>query len=208
MPEYLRFLHGIVDSEDLPLNVSRETLQDNSVIRKIRNTLVKGVLDKLQKLAEESPKDYLTFYRQFGQTLKEGTARDPANRERVAKLLRFSSTNADDPDAPTSFDEYVKRSPEGQKAIYYLGGPDLASIKKNPNLEIFRRRGLEVLFLTDPVDEFVFSSLGSFGDRPLVSIDAADVELPPETDEAEGRAARSEAPSGSLGRVLTLSRRR
>ena len=100
LPEYLRFLHGIVDSEDLPLNVSRETLQDNSVIRKIRNTLVKGVLDKLQKLAEESPEDYLTFYRQFGPILKEGIARDPVNRERVAKLLRFTSSHADDPEAP------------------------------------------------------------------------------------------------------------
>ena len=161
LPEYLRFLHGIVDSEDLPLNVSRETLQDNSVIRKIRNTLVKGVLDKLQKLADESPKEFLTFYRQFGLTLKEGVARDPVNRERVAKLLRFNSSHADDPEAPTSFDDYIKRAPADQKAIYYLGGPDLSSIKKNPNLEIFRRRGIEVLFLTEPVDEFVFSSLGT-----------------------------------------------
>ena len=208
LPEYLRFLHGIVDSEDLPLNVSRETLQDNSVIRKIRTTLVKGVLDKLQKLADESPKEFLTFYRQFGLTLKEGTARDPVNRERVAKLLRFSSTHAEDPEAPTSFDDYIKRAPADQKAIYYLGGPDLSSIRKNPNLEIFRRRGLEVLFLTDPVDEFVFSSLGTYGDHPLVSIDAADVELPPETGE-EGRGRRS--PSGArprtraaLGRVLTV----
>ena len=205
LPEYLRFLHGIVDSEDLPLNVSRETLQDNSVIRKIRTTLVKGVLDKLQKLADESPKDFLTFYRQFGLTLKEGTARDPINRERVAKLLRFSSTHADDPEAPTSFDDYLQRAPADQKAIYYLGGPDLSSMKKNPNLEIFRRRGLEVLFLTDPVDEFVFSSLGTYSDHRLASIDDADVELPPETDESKAEPEPDETPdAGGLGRVLTL----
>jgi molecular chaperone HtpG len=208
LPEYLRFLHGIVDSEDLPLNVSRETLQDNNVIRKIRNTLVKGVLDKLQKTAEESPKEFLTFYRQFGTTFKEGIARDPMNRERVAKLLRFNSTHAEDPEAPASFDDYIKRSPAGQKAIYYLGGPDLAAIRKSPNLEIFRRRGLEVLFLTEPVDEFVFTSLGSYEGHDLVSIDSADVELPPEGDEPkdESKAAVQEAPADASGlaRVLTL----
>jgi len=209
LPEYLRFLHGIVDSEDLPLNVSRETLQDNSVIRKIRTTLVKGVLDKLQKLADESPKDFLTFYRQFGLTLKEGTARDPVNSERVAKLLRFSSTHAVDTESPASFDDYVKRAAADQKAIYYLGGPDLSSIKKNPNLEIFRRRGLEVLFLTDPVDEFVFSSLGSYGDRKLLSIDTADIELPPENPDKAGpeKTDSGETPDAAgLGRVLSVFR--
>lgn len=209
LPEYLRFLHGIVDSEDLPLNVSRETLQDNSVIRRIRNTLVKGVLDTLQKVAEETPKEYLTFYRQFGGTFKEGIARDPLNRDRIARLLRFTSSMAGDPDAPTSLDDYVKRAPEAQKAIYYLGGPDLAAVKKSPNLEIFRRRGLEVLFLTDPVDEFVMSSLGAHDDRPVVSIDAADVELPPapEGTETESGAKAEEAPStAGLSRVLTLFR--
>ena len=208
VPEYLRFLYGIVDSEDLPLNVSRETLQDNSVIRKIRNTLVKGVLDKLQKLAEESPRDFLTFYRQFGTTFKEGIARDPMNRERLAKLLRFNSSHADDPEAPTAFDDYLRRAPEDQKPIYYLGGPDLASVKKSPNLEIFRRRGLEVIYLTDPVDEFVFTSLGAYSDHPLVSIDAADVELPPESGKDETKpedASKEETPSpGALARVLIL----
>ncbi len=204
LPEYLRFLHGIVDSEDLPLNVSRETLQDNSVIRRIRNTLVKGVLDKLQKLAEESPKDFLTFYRQFGLAFKEGIARDVPNRERVAKLLRFNSSHAENPDEPTSFDDYLKRAQAEQKAIYYLGGPDLSSIKKNPNLEIFRRRGLEVLFLTDPVDEFVFSSLGTYADHKLVSIDAADLDLPPEPEKTEGEKPEETPKSGEIGRVLTL----
>lgn len=207
VPEYLRFLHGIVDSEDLPLNVSRETLQDNSVIRKIRNTLVKGVLDKLQKTAEESPKEFLTFYRQFGTIFKEGIARDPMNRERIARLLRFTTSHAEDPDAPASLDDYVSRAPAEPKVIYYLGGPDLAAVKKSPNLEIFRRRGLEVIFLTDPVDEFVLSALGSYDGRKLASIDAADVELPEEPkDQGKADEPAGGEPSGGLTRVLTLFR--
>lgn len=208
LPEYLRFLYGIVDSEDLPLNISRETLQDSSVIRRIRGTLVKSVLDKLDAFAKESPAEYLSFYRQFGNVFKEGIGRDVANRERVAKLLRFLSSHSSDPEKPTSLEEYLERAPAGQKVIYYLGGPDLSAIKKNPNLEIFRRRGLEVLFLTDPVDEFVMSYLGTFDSKRLVSIDAADVELPAE-DPAVGaeQEAKDEAPkSGSLARVLTLFR--
>lgn len=209
LPEYLRFLHGIVDSEDLPLNVSRETLQDNTVVRRIRNTLVKGVLDKLLKLAEEAPQDYLTFYRQFGSIFKEGIARDPMNRERVAKLLRFTSSHAADPDAPTALDDYIRRAPAEPKIIYYLGGPDLASVKKSPNFEIFRRRGIEVIFLTDPVDEFVMTSLGAYDGRRLVSIDAADVELPdePKGDETktDDEGVKDESP-GRLGRVATLFR--
>jgi molecular chaperone HtpG len=209
LPEYLRFLYGLVDSEDLPLNVSRETLQDNTVIRRIRNTMVKSVLDRIQNMAEESPKEYLTFYRQFGLILKEGIARDPMQRDRIAKLLRFLSTHAEDPDAPTSFDDYIKRAPADQKAIYYLGGPNLASIKKSPNLEVFRRRNLEVLFLTEAVDEFVLSALESYDGRKLISIDSDEVELPAEpegtTDQSE--AAKSEpSDAGGLSRVLTLFR--
>ncbi len=204
LPEHLRFLHGLVDSEDLPLNVSRETLQDNSVIRRIRGVLVKGVLDKLAAMADEKPDDYLAFYRQFGATLKEGVAVDPANRDRVAKLLRFASSRADDGSAPTGLEAYVQRSPADQKAIYYLGGPDLASIRKSPNLEIFRKRGIEVLFLVDPVDEFVMNALHAFDGRPLTSIDVADLQLP------EGEAkpdAEAEPPAeGGFARVLDLFR--
>jgi molecular chaperone HtpG len=203
VPEYLRFLYGIVDSEDLPLNVSRETLQDNTVIRRIRNTLVKGVLDRLHQLAEDDAPAFMTFYKQFGNILKEGIAVDHANRERVARLLRFTSSHAENPDAPTSLDDYVKRFKPDQKAIYYLGGPDLASIKKSPNLEVFRRRGVEVLFLSDPVDEFVMSALRTFEGHPLTSIDAADIDLPGTDPEAE---TKEEAPAGGLGRVLGLFR--
>jgi len=203
LPDYLRFLYGIVDSEDLPLNVSRETLQDNTVIRRIRNTLVKGVLDKLQQIGDEKPEEYLTFYKQFGAILKEGIPSDHANRERIAKLLRFISSQADE-SKPTSLDDYLKRAQPDQKIIYYLGGPDLASIKKSPNLEIFRRRGIEVLYLVDPIDEFVVSNLQTYAEKTLKSIDAADLELPG-TDENEPEKSSEEA-APSLGRVLDLFR--
>jgi molecular chaperone HtpG len=212
LPEYLRFLYGLVDSEDLPLNVSRETLQDNTVIRRIRNTLVKGALDRLHQTADEKPDDFLNFYRQFGMFLKEGVATDGANRERLAKLLRFSSTHSDaaGPDALTSLDEYVKRMPADQKRIYYLGGPDLAAIRKSPNLEIFRRRGLEVLFLSEPIDEFVMSALHAFDGKELTSIDSADLDLPgPEVETAEDKGKGESAPGSAsgFGRVLDLFRK-
>ncbi len=202
LPEYLRFLHGLVDSEDLPLNVSRETLQDNSVIRKIRTVLTKGVLDKLTAMADEKPDDYLEFYKNFGQTLKEGIAVDPMNRDRVAKLLRFASSRSEDGSTLTGFDDYVKRAPDDSKVIYFLGGPDLASIRKSPNLEIFRKRNLEVLLLTDPIDEFVMTSLHQYGGKTLTSIDSADLELPgvePEKPEESSE-------SGGFGKVLGLFR--
>ncbi len=208
LPEYLRFLRGLVDSEDLPLNVSRETLQDNSLIRKIRSGLVKGVLDRLDRLAEEDADAFRKFYDQFGRVLKEGLIIDHANKERIAKLLRFASSRSDDPRALVSFDSYLEKMPESQKRIYYLAGPDRSSIAKSPNLEIFRRRGLEVLFLTDPVDEFALTSLGAYKDKPITSIDSADVEIPetgPEIETGKGAAETPAAESG-FARVLDLFR--
>jgi len=213
LPDYLRFLHGLVDSEDLPLNVSRETLQDNTVIRRIRNTLVKGVLDLLTKLADEKPDEYLAFYRQYSMFLKEGVATDPGNRERLAKLLRFQSTHTDaastggSGETFTSLDDYVKRMPADQKRIYYLGGPDLAAIRKSPNLEIFRRRGLEVLFLGEAIDEFVMSALHTFDGKELTSIDSADLDLPGSEPEAPEKAEGEKASSSGFGRVLELFRK-
>jgi molecular chaperone HtpG len=211
LPEYLRFLRGLVDSEDLPLNVSRETLQDNTVIRRIRTSLVKGVFDKLDQLAAEKPEEFKKFTNQFGIMLKEGAIVDPANRERLARLIRFGSSCSDDPEARVSLDEYVARMPEGQKRIYYLGGPDLASIKKSPNLEIFRRRGLEVLFLIEPIDEFVMNALGTYGGKPLTSIDADDLDLPETAADRdkEGVKTAEEASKGAesgFSRVLDLFR--
>jgi molecular chaperone HtpG len=201
LPEYLRFLRGLVDSEDLPLNVSRETLQDNTVIRKIRNALVKAVLDRLTSMAQERPADYATFSKSFGGFLKEGVARDFPSRDRLAKLLRFASSRTEGDEPTTSLDEYVGRMIPDQSHIYYLGGPDLASVRKSPNLEVSRRRGIEVLFLTEPVDEFVMAALGKYADKTLTSIDSADLDLPGE--EAQPT---PESRPGGFGRVLELFR--
>jgi molecular chaperone HtpG len=210
LPDYLRFIRGLVDSEDLPLNVSRETLQDNSVIRRIRTVLVKGIFDRLESLAREKPEQFADFHVQFGLMLKEGSIVDPANRERIAKLLRFTSSHADAAEPTVSFEDYVGRMPEGQKRIYYLGGPDPASIKKSPNLEIFRRRGLEVLYLADPIDEFVMNALGADSGKHLTSIDSDDLELPEAKAEEKPVATSEEAETKAVGagfsRVLQLFR--
>jgi molecular chaperone HtpG len=208
LPEYLRFLRGLVDCEDLPLNVSRETLQDNSVIRKIRTALQKGVLDRLDRLAAESPDLFRTFDQEFGRMLKEGLVVDPANRERIAKLLRFASSRGDDPSARVSFDEYIARMPDVQAKIYYVSGPDIGTISKSPNLEIFRRRGLEVLYLTDPIDEFAVSALSTYQGKPLLSIDAADIDLPAGSEPADIAEAAEQAKGTESGfsRVLDLFR--
>ncbi|MGO9601533.1 MAG: molecular chaperone HtpG [Isosphaeraceae bacterium] len=210
LPEYLRFLRGLVDSEDLPLNVSRETLQDNTVIRRIRLSLLKGVFDRLDQLAKDKPDDFKTFYDQFGIMLKEGAIVDPQHRERIARLLRFVSSRSEDPEVLVSLDDYIGRMPESQKRIYYLGGPDLASVRKSPNLEIFRRRGLEVLFLTEPVDEFVMNAMGSHAGKTLTSIDSDDLELPDTTGEEKtittGEESTLIGPESGFSRVLSLFR--
>jgi molecular chaperone HtpG len=201
LPDYLRFLRGLVDSEDLPLNVSRETLQDNTVIRRIRTSLLKSVFDRLDQLACDQPEDFKKFSAQFGLMLKEGVVVDPSQRERIARLLRFPSSNSEEAEARISLDDYIARMVEGQKRIYYLGGPDPASIRKNPNLEIFRRRGIEVLFLGEPIDEFVMNALGSYGEKPLTSIDSDDLELPEAKEEPT-----IEKPEGEKGAESGFSR--
>lgn len=217
LPEYLRFLYGLVDSADLPLNVSREALQDNTVFRKIKKVLTKKVLTHLESVATEKPDDYLTFYRQFGITLREGLHSDFEHREDVAALLRFATTasppeTSDKPEPLTGFADYLKRAPEGQKQIYFLGGPDRKSLEQNPNLELFRRKNLEVLLVTDPIDEFVLGNLRNFKDHDIVAIDSAQVELPPTTDadkaeEAQAQAAQTAAAeSTGFQRVLELFR--
>jgi molecular chaperone HtpG len=207
LPEYLRFLRGLVDSEDLPLNVSRETLQDNSVIRRIRTSLVKGILDRLDKLAKDDPEAFATFYQQFGQMLKEGIMVDHLNRERLAKLLRFESTAAEGSKSRVSLEDYIARMGEKQTRIYYLGGPDASAIRNNPNLEIFRRRKLEVILLTEPIDEFVMNALAAFQGKDLTSIDSEDLGLPETGDESA--AAKAESPTANspgMAHVLDLFR--
>jgi molecular chaperone HtpG len=208
VPEYLRFLRGLVDSEDLPLNVSRETLQDNSVIRKIRAALQKGVLDRLDHLAADNPDAFRTFHDEFGRMLKEGLVVDPANRERIAKLLRFASSRGEGMIAGVSLDEYLARMPAGQSRIYFVAGPESGAITKSPNLEIFRRRGLEVLYLTDPIDEFAINALGTYQGRSLTSIDSADIDLPETGEPAEIAASAGATPAAESGfpRLLDLFR--
>ena len=208
LPDYLQFMYGIVDSADLPLNVSRETLQDNTVLRKIRKVLVKGVLDHLAKLSESEPETFKTFIAEFGPTVRSGVSTDFENREKIAKLLRFPSSHASDPAALTSLDDYLARAPADQEQIYYQGGPSLASIAQNPNLEIFGRKKLEVLFLTDPVDEYVLSNLGNYNGKKLIAVDDAEVKFPESAQASEETPAPTESTTGTpeFEKVLDLFR--
>ena len=190
IPEYLGFVRGVVDTEDLPLNISRETLQENLVLRKIQTVIVKQVLDKLKNLAKEDPDKYAAFFKEHGQALKLGYG-DFANREAFADLMRFDSS-AVAPDADfTSLSAYAERAKEGQKSIYYLSGPSRAALDLNPHLEIFRAKGLEVLYLYEPVDEFIMDTIGTYKDLALKSAELADHA---ELDAFEGEAPKAEAP--------------
>lgn len=184
LPEYLRFLRGIVDSADLPLNVSREALQDNTVFRKMQRVITKKVLDHIDSFAEDNKDDYVRFYREFGVILREGISTDHENRDRIGKLLRFGSTNAVGTSKMISLADYCARAKDGQEQIYFACGTDAAAVMRDPNLEVFRSRNLEVLILTDPADEFILSHLGEFDEKQIVSIDAAELKLPPKDDDA------------------------
>ncbi len=178
IPEYLGFVRGVVDTEDLPLNISRETLQENLVLRKIQTVLVKQVLEKLKSLAKEDPEKYGAFFTEHGQVFKLGYG-DFANREAFAELVRFDSS-AIAPDAHfTSLADYATRARDGQKSIYYLSGPSRAALDLNPHLEIFRAKGLEVLYLYEPVDEFIMDTIRTYKDLTLKSaehVEAAELE--------------------------------
>ena len=184
LPDYLRFLRGIVDSADLPLNVSREALQDNTVFRKMQKVITKKVLDHLDTFSEENKESYIKFYREFGQVLREGVTNDFDNRDRLAKLLRFGSTHSLMTSELVSLPDYCSRAQEGQEQIYYACGSDADAVMRDPNLEVFRSRNLEVLILTDPADEFILSHLREFDKKQIVSVDSADLQLPPKTDDA------------------------
>ncbi len=168
LPEYLRFVRGVVDSEDLPLNVSREILQQNAVIVRIRKALVSKVLGQLKELAAQKPEDYATFWKQFGAVLKEGLHSDHENREPLLELARFQSS-AGTPDELVSLRQYVERMKPEQKDIFYITGETRALVERSPHLEALREKGIEVLFLVDPVDEFVVGDIGEFEKHKLVS---------------------------------------
>jgi molecular chaperone HtpG len=186
MPVYLRFVKGVIDSADLPLNVSRELLQESRDVKAIREGSTKKVLGMLEDVAENQRDKYAEFWKQFGAVLKEGVGEDHQNQERLAKLLRFASTTADE---GVSFQDYVGRMKEGQEAIYYITADTLAGAKSSPQLEIFRKKGIEVLLLTDRVDEWMLSHLYEFDGKPLQSVAKGGVDLGKLQDEDEKKAA-------------------
>jgi len=190
MPVYLRFVKGVIDSADLPLNVSRELLQESRDVKAIREGCTKRVLGMLEDVAENQKDKYAEFWRQFGAVLKEGVGEDFANQERLAKLLRFASTHADE---GVSFSDYLGRMKEGQEAIYYVTADTLATARNSPQLEIFRKKGLEVLLLTDRVDEWMLSHLYEFEGKPLQSVAKGGVDLSKLQDEDEKKAAEATA---------------
>ena len=190
MPVYLRFVKGVIDSADLPLNVSRELLQESRDVKAIREGSTKKVLGMLEDVAENQKETYAEFWAQFGAVLKEGVGEDHQNQERLAKLLRFASTHAD---SGVSFLDYVSRMKEGQEAIYYVTADNLATAKNSPQLEIFRKKGIEVLLLTDRVDEWMLSHLYEFDGKPLTSVAKGGVDLGNLQDEEEKKAAEATA---------------
>jgi molecular chaperone HtpG len=177
MPEYLRFVRGIIDSNDLPLNVSREILQQSRVVETIRAASVKRVLGLLDDLAANHPEKYATFWKEFGRAFKEGIVEDAANKDRIAALLRFATTHEDREEQTVSLADYVGRMKDGQDAIYYVTADGFAAARHSPHLEIFRKKGVEVLLMYDRVDEWVVSALTEFGGKPLRSVAIGDLDL-------------------------------
>jgi molecular chaperone HtpG len=197
MPLYLRFVRGVVDSNDLPLNVSREILQESKDIETIRGGCVKKVLSLLEGLADSEDaaekEKYATFWKEFGRVLKEGVGEDFANKERIAKLLRFASTHTDTPDETVSLADYVSRMKEGQEKIYFVTAETFTAARNSPHLEIFRKKGIEVLLLSDRVDEWVAGYLTEFDGKPLQSVAKGGLDLGQLEDEAEKKEAEQAA---------------
>lgn len=194
MPSYLRFVRGVVDSNDLPLNVSREILQHNRMIDTMRNNAVKKVLGLLTDLAANKPEKYETFWNEFGRVLKEGLPEDHANKETIAKLLRFATTTSESEKQDVSLESYVARMKEGQDKIYFLVAESYAAAKDSPLLEIFKKKGIEVLLLSDPIDHFVFGTeLREFEGKQLQSISKGSIDLSNLEDEQEKEEQRKSA---------------
>ncbi|MEJ5061922.1 MULTISPECIES: molecular chaperone HtpG [unclassified Pseudomonas] len=205
LPLYLRFIKGVVDSNDLSLNVSREILQKDPIIDSMKSALTKRVLDMLEKLAKNDPEQYKGFWKNFGQVMKEGPAEDFANKEKIAGLLRFASTNGDDGDQVVGLTEYLARAKEGQDKIYYLTGETYAQVKNSPHLEVFRKKGIEVLLLTDRIDEWLMSYLSDFDGKSFVDVARGDLDLGNLDSEEDKKAAEEVAKSkeGLVERLKT-----
>jgi molecular chaperone HtpG len=188
MPGYLRFVRGVIDADDLPLNVSREILQQSRDVEAIRGGSVKRVLGLLEDLAANQPEKYTTFWREFGRAFKEGAGEDPANNERIAKLLRFSSTHAETEAQTVSLADYVSRMKPGQDRIWYITAGSFAAARSSPHLEVFRRKGIEVLLLHERVDEWLVAHLTEFEGKKLASVARGGLDLGDLADEAEKKA--------------------
>ncbi len=193
LPVYLRFVRGIIDSNDLPLNVSREILQESKDIEAIRSGSTKRILAMLEDLAENQPEKFTTFWREFGRVLKEGIGEDFANKERIAGLLRFASTQHDTPAETVALKDYIARMKEGQDKIYYVTAETFNAAKNSPHLEVFRKKGIEVLLLTERVDEWVVGNLPEFDGKQLVSVARGGLDLGTLEDEAEKQEQAKEA---------------
>ena len=203
LPLYLRFIKGVIDSNDLSLNVSREILQKDPVIDSMKSALTKRVLDMLEKLAKDSPEDYKRFWKAFGQVLKEGPAEDFANKEKIAGLLRFASTHEGSEEQSVALADYLARAKEGQDKIYYLTGETFAQIKNSPHLEVFRKKGIEVLLLTDRIDEWLMSYLTEFDGKQFVDVARGDLDLGA-LDSEEDKKAQEEVAKAKEGLVERL----
>lgn len=203
LPDYLRFIRGVVDSSDLPLNVSREMLQDDAVIRKIQKSLVGKILSKLKEMKEKSPDKYVSFYKNFGLVVKEGIHSDFGNQDKIKELLLFSSSKTED-DKQVSLKEYVMRMPSAQKDIYYLTGENLSAISSSPHLDIFRKKDFEVLFFTDPVDEFMMQRLTEYDGKKLVPIDRGQLNLDADGDDKTDKKDKPTDDPGDLKELIDL----
>lgn len=192
MPNYLRFVRGVIDSNDLPLNVSREILQHNKAIANIRAGSVKKILGLLEKVAKDDAEKYAEFWKEFGKVMKEGPGEDLSNQARIAKLLRFSTTHTNSETQDASLEDYVARMKDGQKSIYYVTADSFAAAKNSPHLEIFRKKNIEVLLLADRVDEWLISSLTTFDEKPMKSVAQGELDLG-ELEDDEEKAEKEES---------------
>jgi len=201
MPNYLRFVRGVVDSDDLPLNVSREILQRNKQIDTIRGASVKRILDTLAKMAKDEPDNYSSFWQEFGRVIKEGPGEDFANKDKIAKLLRFASTQANADEQSVSLDDYIARMQAEQDKIYFITGESYNAVKNSPHLELFKKKGIEVLLMSDRVDEWMMSFLNEYEGKKLVSVAKGEVDLGKLEDKEEQK--KAEAASKDYKELLT-----
>lgn len=202
LPNYLRFVEGVVDSEDIPLNVSREMVQSTPIIEKIKATLVRRLASELENLAESKPETYRTFWKEFGPFIKEGIATDPDSKGKFTDLLRFQSTHSASAAEWVSLKEYVGRMKPGQSEIYYILGDSFETVSRSPHLEYFRKHGLEVLYLTDPLDSFMLIGLTEYSGKQLKNVDNAGLDLPEADYKEESQAAEEAIPGDQFEALI------